>query len=69
MILFVYYVKLFRVFISSPDLKAQVSYSDRLLSVFRLSVCMSVCCMSVCLSVSLSVCKLIAPSPEIGIQK
>jgi hypothetical protein len=30
-------------FISSPELKAQVSYSDRLLSVVRLSVCLSVC--------------------------
>jgi hypothetical protein len=30
-------------FFSSPDLKAQVSYSDRLLSVVRLSVCLSVC--------------------------
>jgi hypothetical protein len=28
---------------SSPELKAQVSYSDRLLSVVRLSVCLSVC--------------------------
>jgi hypothetical protein len=30
-------------FFSSPELKAQVSYSDRLLSVVRLSVCLSVC--------------------------
>jgi hypothetical protein len=28
---------------SSPELKAQVSYSDRLLSVVHLSVCLSVC--------------------------
>ena len=35
---------------SSPELKAQVSYSDRPLSVVRLSVCLSVC-----LSVRLSV--------------
>ena len=34
---------------SSPELKAQVSFSDRLSSVV---------CLSVCLSVSLSVCKL-----------
>jgi hypothetical protein len=28
---------------SSPELKAKVNYSDRLLSVVRLSVCLSVC--------------------------
>jgi hypothetical protein len=28
--------------VSSPELKAQVSYSDRLLSVVRLSICLSV---------------------------
>jgi hypothetical protein len=33
---------------SSPELKAQVSYSDRPLSVVRLSVSLSVC-LSVCL--------------------
>jgi hypothetical protein len=37
---------------SSPELKAQVSYSDRPLSGVRLSVCPSVC-PSVCLSVRL----------------
>jgi hypothetical protein len=35
-------------FFSSPELKAQVSYSDRPLSVVRLFVCLSVC-LSVCL--------------------
>jgi hypothetical protein len=37
---------------SSPELKAQVSFSDRLLSGVRLSVCPSVC-LSVRLSVRL----------------
>ena len=32
-----------KLFFSSPELKAQVSYSDRPLSVVRLSVCPSVC--------------------------
>jgi hypothetical protein len=36
---------------SSPELKAQVSYSDRLFSVIRLSVRLSGC-LSVCLSVN-----------------
>jgi hypothetical protein len=43
---------------SSPDLKAQVSYSDRLLSVVCLSGRLSVC-LAVRPSVCLSVCKLL----------
>ena len=49
-----------RVF-SSPELKAQMSFSDHLSSVVCLSVRLSVClsvCLSDCLSVCLSVCKL-----------
>ena len=45
-------------FISSPELKTQVSFSDHLSSVVCLSVCLSVrlsVCLSVCLSVRLSV--------------
>jgi hypothetical protein len=34
---------IFGLIFSSPELKAQVSYSDRLLSVVSLSVCPSVC--------------------------
>ena len=51
---------------SSPELKAQVSFSDHLSSVVCLSVCLSVR-LSVRLSVCLSVCKLFtfsSSSPE-----
>ena len=35
--------KICLLFVNSPELKAQVSYSDHPLSVVRLSVCLSVC--------------------------
>jgi hypothetical protein len=38
-----FFIGLFPFIFSSPELKAQVSYSDHLLSVVRLSVCPSVC--------------------------